>query len=577
MNNNDIKITFRCIEFMFYGIDITSFESVEDTKKFVNVNTKKLISRNTENTRDFLIKLDDDVKEFIGIDADYIFRSGKSYRCIFEGRNDDVIEGMTPDITVNKDLLIKTIQTIYNKNFTQYEGIDVEVLDPTIRERLSKIDVEFKRNARPTGDIVEKLAKSKTKRNFEIITAAAYKQCEPVRDMMLNYYNEDKKDFNINSLKDFEVIDDRVYIGVSEADMYRIEKKCKQDGNYFDPSNREMKYIVVSKNLYDYFFCSYGSEFQSCYSTTSTYRGWYGMLPFGTVDGHFIIYGTKEKAIKVGMTSESSKWAAPYMYFRCWGWADEANDIILDKPYTNRTGFYKAVEEVLLSKFFKVGCSSVYHSLRNSKDYTDIFSRHSLRFYPDSVRVNENFKFKLGYGNREMVGRNMPTYANNSDSSLKSELDLIKSVSDSFDPKKEYYITFEGKLVNPKKCPYTGIMIDETEDKSFYAKFLNGPLKSGEHFLAVTYCDGYAKLDATSKFFSDRSDNILTYETGRSAINGSEFALAPSFSPNPMAIKPFKEFLKGVVQTSKYSLILLRVVEGEKNTFIKYKKTGVTA
>lgn len=570
-------ITLRAIEFMKYGIDISSFSDFEEIRGFVNSKTGKYISRLTENVKDFIFKLEDDAKEFLGIQSDLVVRHERKYKIAVEGSEAmEFVRDKQPDITLTKDIIVKTMQAVYAKKFTTYSGISEELLDPTLKERLAKIDAEFQRNARPTSDIVEKLSKTNTKRNFGIVTAASYHQYPDVRDMMLNYFNVDKTDFNITTLKDFEIIDDRIYIGVSEADMYRIKAYMENLGQHFDDSNRDLKYIVVSKNLYDYYFCSYGSEFQSCYAVTSPYKGWFGMFPYGTTDGHFIIYGTKDKAIKVGMTNESQKWSAPYMYFRCWGWASTDNKILLDRAYTNRQQFFDAVKNVLLKDFFTVDSDSSSTRTRSGADCTRIFNEYKLKFYPDSVRVDDDFKFRLLHGDRENRGRNLPEFAGSYDTSLKNELDLIKSVSDSFNPAKDYFITSEGRLVNPKVCPITRMMIDEEDDKSFYAKFLNYPLEDKQELLVMTYCDGYIKLDAATKYFDD--NKVLTsYKDGRSNFSTDTLAVAPKFSDRFTAIKPVKEFLKGHIDKSPYALAILRVVEGEKNTYIKYKKTGVKA
>lgn len=303
------------------------------------------------------------------------------------------------------------------------------------------------------------------------------------------------------------------------------------------------------------------------------------MIPMGLAEGHFIIYGTKDKAIKVGMTQESQKWTAPYMYFRTWGWASTDNKILIDKPYTNRSHLYEAVKEVLLKKFFKVDCSSSYIDTRSSKEFNRIFNSYKLRFYPDSVRVDNNFKFKLSCGNREFEGKCTAEFAGSTENSLKQELDRIKEVADGFNPAGDYFITPEGKLVNPKKCPYTGLMIDMSQDKSYYAKYLNNPLASGQDFMAVTYCDGFIRLDTCTNYFSkaSESDYIRSYSNGDSYVESECIGFAPRFSPRSMPLKSFKEFIKGHIDKSPYSLIILRVVEAEKNTYIKYKKTGVTA
>lgn len=583
MNNTDIMYTLRAVEFMSHGIDVSSFDNIDMFKGFVNSKTHKYISKLSENVTDFLIKLDDDCKNILGITSDTVLRHDRNYKLIFpDTPAAEEIAGKEPSIILTKDILVETIRVLYNKKFLTYEGVDKFLLDPDLEERLKKIDAEFKPNAKPTGTILESLSKEKTSHNFGVITAAAYHMCPEIKCKMLDYFKDDHKDFNIDTLKDFEVIDDRIYIGISEADRYRISERMNTQYGVTNPDIDDFKYIVVSKNLYDYYFCSYGSEFQSCYSTTSTYKGWFGMFPYGTTDGHFIIYGTKDKAIKVGMTSESNKWEAPYMYFRCWGWASTDNKILLDKPYTNRQNLFSVVKDLILSKYFEIERSTLTN-IRSSKECGEIWKTYSLRFYPDSVRVNDQFKFNYASGTRDNVGSVKPYYGRckDRDNSLKNELDMIISVSDSFDPYKEYHVTDDGVLVNPKVCPKTHLLIDESETESKYAKYLSCPLESCQKFAVVTYIDGYFKLDTCT---NPRPEWTGTFKIQSCTIGASTgsfkdgLCLCPSFSSREkLAIKPFKEYLKGNINNSDIDLLLLRYVDGDKVTYIKYKKTGVKA
>ena len=391
---------------------------------------------------------------------------------------------------------------------------------------------------------------------------------------MLDYYKDKSRErFAFDSLKDFPVIDDRIYISLSEADWYYLQQYYKEHNWSWETNNESMKYIVISKNLYDYYFCSYGSEFQSCYSLTSDHTGWYGMLPFGIFDEHCMIYGAKEEAIKVGITGDNCKWIAPYMYFRCWGWKGTDGQLLMDKGYTNRSCFFSAVRDVVLSRYMDVHRDSKT-TVKNATNFKKFFKEHNLRFYPDSIRVNE-WSFVFANGSREFKGDKrwkMDGYH-----TLYSVLQSVKAVKDSFDPRKQLAIV-DGVLINPKECPTTKLWIDETETHSFYAKFCNNPATNG--IAVITFIDGCFKLDALSQGISSITGKILIQNnTDQSWFDksGNHLVIKKEFSMkgmNPISLKSFKEHLKAFVGETGLDLILLRVVENDKVTFIKYKPQG---
>lgn len=567
MDRREALITLKAIEFMSYGVDISKLTTVDDYKGYINVQTKEMISRLSPNVLNFVWKLDAESVELLDFFSEYVVRDGKTFKNLSEESE----EVKNVNIEVTKDMLISTMKVLYAAKVCSYLDVDPEILDDDLQRRLKEIDDAFDRLQTPSSEMITKLTKENTKRNFGILTALAYK-CKPeIRDLMLNSYDKVYTSFNLNNLKDFKVIDNRLYIPLSEADWHRIKQYFRQKGWTWDSYNEDMKYIVVSKNLYDYYFCSYGSEFQSCYSLTSDYKGWWGMLPYGTFDSHYIIYGAKETINKVTITQDNNKWIAPYMYFRCWGWTSKDGDLLVDKPYTNRHNLYEALRDTFLHKFMRLEVNTSTDTLEAS-DMVDFFIKNNLGFYPDSVNVS-SFKFKFTCGNRSYVGSG-PGYGN---SFYNMYLARITSITDSFDPRKDFDIV-NGKLLNPKKCPLTGFLIEESESSSVYAKYLNAPVDNG--MLVVTYCDGAFKMDASSK--ETRRGSVTVYETASSVscYDSSTIALTKNFSPcsgKIMSLKTFKERLKGGIHSSDFDLILLRVIEGDKVTYIKYKKHGVKA
>lgn len=576
MEQKEVLVTLKAIEFMSYGIDISRFTTVDEFKGYVNSNTKQYISRLSPTVTDFIWELEEDVQKFLSLYSPFVVRHEKSFTNLTRDDEDNVeLLGEKPvNIVVTWDILLATIQQLYKQGICQYNSVEQTLLDPELLSRLEKIDKEFDRTIPPDNEMVKALSKDSIKKNFEILTSVAYQNCPEIRDKMLDAFNVKRKSFDIKGLEKFPVIDERIYIALSEADIYRIKEKLKQQGYRYPDTYKDMKYIVVSKNLYDYYFCSYGSEFQSCYSLTSAHLGWYGMLPMGIVEGHYIIYGTKDKPNKTAILGDNHKWATPHMYFRCWGWTAQDSSLLVDKAYTNQPEVYKVIQEVVLSKFMKVNVDR-FTTLKNSDEFVELFSKYKLKFYPDSV-CTETFKFKLSGGDRAFKGKLYPNYDGCSDKPVSQVLALIESVKDSFNPHKPIAIV-NGVLVNPKVCPVTKLVIDESESQSKYAKYLNNPIKG--HFAVVTYCDGAFKCDVKN-FEGSSYDGTIQIVKGHGCVNGNTIQIGSMFQNTNnyrVSLKTFKEKLKGGIQTSSLSLILLRVIEDDKVTYIKYKQQGVNA
>lgn len=571
----EVLITLKAIEYMSYGIDITKFTSPDDFKGYVNSETKKYISRQSSNVVDFIWELDTECKNFLKLYADFVIRHGKTFHNFNRGEDpegENLLGDKEPNIKLKKPVLIHTMQALYKMKICSYEDIDETLLDPDILERIEKIEAEFDRHTLPTDKIVQQLTIEKTAKNFGVITAVAYRTDDDIKDKLLKTYNTKLDKFNVRSLEGFTVIDNRVYIPLSEADWFRMKQYYKHNDWTWDNSNNSMKYVVVSKNIYDYYFCSYGSEFQSCYSLTSDHSGWYGMIPFGTFDSHYIIYGTKAEAVKCAITGDNNKWDIPHMFFRAWGWTTANGELLLDKVYSNREKFVKALKDVVLSKFMSVDVTKKTELLE-SKEMLTFFEKYRLMFYPDSIR-RESFTFVYANGSREFIGSKR--FPSDLGSNLHKQLQTIKEVKDTFNPDKKVAIV-NGVLVNPKVCPITKMIIDESEAQSKYAKYCNNPVQRG--MAVITWCDGYFKLTTTTQEEAGRGSDLRIVDalTG-SYFDGSSLQIGRYFSQGgmgrPITLKSFKEKIKGQVDKTGLDLVLLRVIEDDKVTYIKYKPTG---
>lgn len=552
MQTQDIKLVARAIEVMSHGVDISNY-TYEDFRKTYFNKDGKIVSRAGDNVPDFLLTFDDVAVTYLDGYCCNLLRQGSSY--IFKRD----IEGTTPNITVTEDMLVSTIQALFKAGLSTFEGVAREVVDEEFMKRIKDLRENFNRkDNKPHESWLKNMSIEALQKNFETITAIAYKEQPEIRQKMFDTYTKPLKSFNIAGYEDYPIYDNRLFIPINEADIYDILKQYPEMKRDLEG----MKYIVVSKNLYDYFYCSWGSAFQSCYSIgNSSHNGWFGMIPFGTFDSHFIIYGTKEEPQKVTMMG---KWWAPYMYFRSWGWLSEDNKLLVDKQYSSsfRQNSFGSLYDKLGFKY-----ESADIELKNGSAYKTFFNKYELRFYPDSlVRSGRKFYFRRDGGDKEFIGSN----CYNGDTVV-STLGKLSSVSDAFTCVKDIEIS-NGILFNPKICPVTGLHIPEEEDKSFYAKFFKEPIKS---LLVMSYCDGYVKTDASTL----GNDSNVSFWRGhtqmRSYIDGNTFYYSTTpyyFSERLFNLVKTKEFIKAHIEDAPVNCILLKVIDNNGVQFIKYRK-----
>ena len=575
MDLKDSLLVFKAIEFMSYGIDISQFSTDSEFKGYVNKATKKYIARLSSNVEDYIIKVDEQLQQVLSFIHPYIVRHQKTFYLVNpEDDTQELLKDRSENIVVTYDMFIHTMQQLYKQNISSFQGVSRTLLDPELKERLDNLEKSIDKTKAPNNAFTQALSKDKIKSNFNILTAVAYQNAPSIKEQMIKTFNSKWTSFGINSLKDFEIVDDRIYIPITEADQYRLKEYFIEHNMTEDPQLSSVKYIVVSKNLYDYYFCSTGSEFQSCFSLSSSHSGWYGMLPFGTFQGHYMVYATKDEPAKMSLLNCNKKWDIPHMFFRCWGWLDAHNRLLLDKVYTSRRTMFHAIRDTILNKYMVVNCSDSYTDVAQGKEMISFFIEHNLKFYPDSIKFSEQgFKFRLDAGEKSFRGRYSLPYVNG----LLSELKKIVQVSETFNPEKDMLITLEGCLINPKKCPITGIDIDETESQSHYAKYLNNPIQG--RMAVVTYCDGFFKLDSKNcqDFETQASLKCFSRRRDGSGYDNDVVIFDPEFSDLFCPLKTFKERLKGGIELSGYDLILLRVVDKDKVNYIKYKKSGVSA
>lgn len=555
LNVEDFKLTLKAIELISKGVDVTD-KDYEYLKGYVTTKGN-YVTRLTPNVTDFRCVIDDSVKELAGMPYNKVYRTGNEYKLEYR---DDV--EYVPDIDISYDIFVETIRVLHKAGISKFVGVDDDVLDPTIAERLRAIDESFNRKVIPDCAFVKEMTIDATRKWFTTATAAVYMDEKDVARKMYEAYNIPLTKFNLKGFEDYPIVDNRLYIPLSEADRYRIKKFTKDSGRVYDVPE-DIKYIVISKNLYDYYFCSYGSAFQSCYSLTSDHKGCYGMLPLGIFDGHYMIYATKDEPQKTSVDGTGTKWKTPYMLWRCWGWAAESdNTLLIDKLYTSSDTISAAMIRFLET----LGASTSYRGLvKDSEEFSSFFNEYDLRFYSDSIELDgDEWIFDRGDGDREFVGSCFGRY-----SSMKRQLEIINKVSDSFDINKPYEI-LSGLLANFKTCPITQLKIDETTDKSPLAKLFTSPVSST---LVLTYCDGFVKCD----------EHSIPACSGSLKVDGNNYGfeitptciyLSKRFAESGKDIKVFKELMKQHIHGSIYDVAVVRFIEGDKVTYVKYKKKG---
>lgn len=559
MEYKDIMLVGRAIEIMSHGVDISNY-TYEDFKNTYFNKDGKVVSKAVSSVPDFCIKFDDDSLNLIGVFSSNLLRKGSVYRL-----DRELEEGVTPNITVNEDMLISTIQALYKSGASTFDDLPKELVDEEFMNRIKDLRENFNRkDNKPSDSWLNNMSIDALKRNFEIITAIAYKNQPEIRQKMYDTYVKPIKSFGIKGYEDYPIYDNRLFIPVNEADIYDICKKYEVCKEYL----KGMKYIVVSKNLYDYFYCSWGSTFQSCYSIgNSSHNGWFGMIPFGTFDSHFIIYGTKEEPQKVTMMG---KWYAPYMYFRSWGWLSEDNELLVDKQYQSTISL-DSIGSLYDKLGFKWEREGEEYELKEGREFKKFFDKYKLRFYPDSL-VKERYKFtyRKDRGDKEFIGGN----CYESEYSVVTILSRLSSVSDSFTCTKDIEIV-NGVLFNPKICPITGLYIPAEEDRSFYAKFFKEPIKS---LLVLSYCDGFIKTDAStikgdgdSEGWKWRTNAYFNLDSGIMRVTSNPDA----FNSTTFNLVKVKEHIKAHIDDAPVNCVLLKVIDNNGVQFIKYRKKVV--
>jgi hypothetical protein len=566
----DLKLVTQAIELLYHGVNI---EEVTDFTQYYNPVTKKFQSKSSPNIKPLLINYNNDCMQVLQhYYGPFMVRVGpNSYDAKYESSLSDEDKTLTR-IDVTLDMLQQVMMTLINTKKTFFLGIPPSLYDPEYIERINKIRKEWNYTETRYCPMMDSLSNDSVRQNLEImLTMSEYplKLCKEV----MEHFDSDETDFDIPAFKDFKVIDHRLYIPISPADQHDMSQECEE----MHHDLKDTKYIVISRNPYDFFFCSYGSAIQSCFSINSDHYGGYGMYPMASHKGCYLIYGTHGNGVKCNVIN-GKKWNVPHMYWRYWAWLGDDGQLYLDRPYLANIDShqYHKTFGKLLSKFIgkehKYFTNNMAVTLKYGEDYADYFDKYDLKIYPDSVYFSAKkspVTYRgICYGNREFVGRKVPS------TNLLSACRSIVDVSPAFHITDKPFIK-NGTLCVMKTCPITQVPIDENQEKSYYAKFYKESLND---LTVITFCDNRFRLLESSVFTKRPTDFggflIDSSENGNSfsEVRPKDIILTKAFSLGTTSLPVFKEKIKQLLNTASIHNVLLKVVDDNSVQYIKYRK-----
>ena len=572
LTDNELMVTFKAIELMSYGIDISDYDLDKIKSTFVKKDGG-IISICNSNVPNWIAKLTEDAKDSLDIFSNYIIREHRTYRS-----KNSLEEDLKENTVVNAEILLQTIRILYNNKVLNFYSIPPELLDEELMQRINDDRVNFNRKEHQPEEFIKGLSKDSVETPFKVLTTVIYGKCEKeIVKMVADAYKKDIKHFDIAGYEDFPVIDNRLFIPISESDMFDLMKELKTQGiNQLPEEWRGLKYVVISKNPYDYYFASYGSMIQSCYSLNSSHLGLFGVVPMSDIDGHYIVYGTKDKPYQFNLFADGmGKINVPYMYFRAWGYTEEGSkEFLMDKLYKRSDGISERIVNALKITVFRnmklnKSFDNYAHEVYNGDALRKYHREADLRFYPDSLRrTDDGFDFRYDRGDKSFIGNICWQDLNQQWCDPAQVMKTISKIDDGLSIDKPFVIT-DGCFTNLKLCPVTSLPITSKESKHRYAKYYNSHV---DNTAVLTYIDGsVAVTDLTKKCVT--GSLRVTEETNQ--LSTLDYLTKLYSKPMTISLQGLKNKLKSSVEGSCYDVILLRVVEGDKVEFIKYKKKGV--
>lgn len=414
--------------------------------------------------------------------------------------------------------------------------------------------------------MMKSLATDKVKPFFNVLTALAYYNYPDLIEKMITAFDKKYDSFDIAGLEKCKIVDNRIYIPIEDYDKKLMREDVDND------ILEDVKYFVISKNLYDYYYCSWGSNIQSCFSLNSSYGGWYGMIPMGMTDTHFICYVTNGKSVDASMMN-GKKFPCPQMYWRAWGWIEkDTNKLLIDRSFCKdcreHTQFLRAFEDKFLKSIDSFVIDRELHKTLKPTQYKKIFKEYDLHFYPDSITSMTTWQFRRRNGICTFRGDH--TYAWKDKGNLYSVLQCFSGFVDNFDPLKPWGKDSKNVLINYKLCPKTGLVIDISENEHPLSKYFNTPVDSS---LVLSYMDGRVNVSAASCPYESSGLMIVPDSNDIGSFKARCFRQVSTY--DIVNVETLKQILKENIEASPYKVILLRVVENDTVKILKFKKKGI--
>ena len=506
-----------------------------------------------------LFKVADSLLSNVGLFFKNVYRNEKQW----ESYSDDAVKelSVTSEIEVSEDIFRDTAKFLKSKGVVSYVGVSPEFIDREFLTNLEKTRAEW--DYKQLIDCpLRDLTIEKTDTDFKTLLALIGYPIELAQDIYEHY--KVGKQYNLAAFKDFKWENNRLIIPLSDADKYDLSKNCKDT----------IEAIVISANPYDFFFCSYGNAFQSCFALNSTGSSYFsGYVPKSMTGEAFMIYTTNGKTVDVSMT-QGHKMQIPQMLSRSWAYLDTKRHLLIDKPYGNYQAYTFAGE--FLEKKFKAGY--YYNKDRATRKIynggakmAELRQKYSLPAYYDSLKFKEDsVTFRYAAGDSGLGGSfNIAFKSEHKARSFTDFASRVKKVS-TIDFSKKHIITDDGTLTVEQRCPVTNFLIDSSMTQHTVAKYFPCVSKKS---LYLTYVDGY--LGWTAKVLDNPvRDCILAEDDSVPAISDGTLYV-PRFGTIGMSkcmnLKALKDFLKGAIKKSVYDVVLLRVVENDKVTFQSFR------
>lgn len=561
LDKTEMMRTFRALEMLYKGQDISKVSLVDSIE---------------DDTDTFCMQFEDKAKDFAELRNPFVYRNDKQMYLKSRSSVDD--EGIDVAFTVTYDMLVATMNTLRKLQLCAFNNVDEDILDPTIAERMNAIDDSWDYTKAYDCDIKNKLKISDTDTEVKAMLALC-QYPEGLAPKIYDSYKQARK-FVLKDFKDFEVVDNRIIIPLSEADKYRMRKYFK--GTNVDDRVLSMNALVISKNPVDYFFCSYGNSFQSCYALNSGMYCWYGYLPYVTTDESFIVYATTGEVMKTAVIS-GQKFHNPQMLWRAWGYATENGSLCIDKKYRgSENGIDKLIEfccEWMTDKF-NVICDRRGEGKRRTlynkgRGIWDIWEEYGLKFYSDSLVKEDDEEVYFFYNQGMSVS---PEYVPEWKKSFDRFTEWTSTASN-VDPLlvlDKPCVIVNGVVTNFNICPITKLKIPNGVKQHAYAKYFDKPL---QQLAVLTYDKGCVRCDAATRESMSGNIRIDPYVTGATGCSGFNGGVLYCFGNDTkfngtIALKSLKEFIKGCINTTSYSAILLKIIEDDKITCQVFKNKG---